>query len=262
MYEDITGMSDLQKLRGIPYQVNEAISVRVPKMSEIFEMGEDRYMDMILRICSIPSDMKYPLWEQKIDWTKISDFDFFKMMVSGLSREDTRPLFGETLDFSSMLPVPPGGEYPSGLLVDLQSGVYIDEAIYQKIVAFVRKTHGIFPKLERYANKVTRDMLLAEDENKRLNARLKKAQGAQEDSSLFGIYMTLLCSPEFKYNSETIGNITYMEFIESYRQIMHCVDSRALGIGLYMGNIEFQKVRRKLDWQYSPPKNPYENKQL
>ena len=74
--------------------------------------------------------------------------------------------------------------------------------------------------------------------------------------------MTLLCSPEFKYNSETIGNITYMEFIESYRQIMHCVDSRALGIGLYMGNIEFQKVRRKLDWQYSPPKNPYENKQL
>ena len=49
------------------------------------------------------------------------------------------------------------------LLADLDTGVKIDKMIYLRIVNYLRKVHNITPKIERAANKTTKQILIDED---------------------------------------------------------------------------------------------------
>jgi len=56
---------------------------------------------MVHHITAIPSDMKSQLFDLKIDYEEISDFELFMMLTPMLSVDQTSILFGD-LDFQKL----------------------------------------------------------------------------------------------------------------------------------------------------------------
>lgn len=58
---------------------------------------------MVHTLCSVGADLKWQLDDIGIDYTKISDYElFYFILARGFSKEDTKILFGDVLDFSQM----------------------------------------------------------------------------------------------------------------------------------------------------------------
>ena len=133
---------------GDDYVINDQIKLHQPKIYEIVQHGEQSYFQFIYQICAIPSDVKSMLWDQmQIDWTKISDFELFTLFVQTMTPDQTGIVFGD-LDLSKMRPFR-NNQNGEIVLADRESGIVIDNLIYMRIMAFLRKLHNITPKPEK-----------------------------------------------------------------------------------------------------------------
>ena len=93
----------LRLYRGMPYQVTDKITIRVPILGEICDYGEGKYYSMANTLCSVGIDMCWQLEENGVKFDEISDFDLFSQFLCGnFTTEQTSILFGDKLDFSKM----------------------------------------------------------------------------------------------------------------------------------------------------------------
>ena len=74
---DLQEVDKLKLYFGSEYIINDYLTVKQPTVGEVVEYGEKEYYSMVHTLCSIPSDMKSQLWDMNIDWTEISDFEYF-----------------------------------------------------------------------------------------------------------------------------------------------------------------------------------------
>ena len=170
----MSNMFDVDQLQlyfGDDYVINDKIKIKQPTIGEIVDFGEAQYFSVVHTLTAIPSDMKSQLWDIGLDWTEIEDFELFIMLAPTLPVEKTRLLFGD-LDFTKLKPYK-NRENGDVLLADLDADVKIDKLIYLRIVNYLRKVHNITPKVERAANKTTKQILIDEDRMK-INANKEK----------------------------------------------------------------------------------------
>lgn len=161
----------LQLYFGDDYVINDKIKIHQPTLGELIDFGEAGYFSMVYTITAIPSDMKSQLWDMGLDWNEVEPFDLFIMLSQTLTPDRTSILFGG-LDFSKMKPYrnPQNDEI---VLADKESGVKIDNLIYMKIVDYIRKLHGIKPKVDKTKSKVAKKWMVEEDRQKRLKSQDK-----------------------------------------------------------------------------------------
>ena len=168
MSSDIYEVDPLQLYFGDDYIINDKIKIKQAKIGDIVDFGEAKYFSVVHTLTAIPSDLKSKLWDMGLDWMEIEDFELFMMLAPTLSKENTELLFGD-LDFTKLKPYR-NKENGDIVLADLESGIKIDKLIYLRIVNYLRKVHNITPKIERAANKTTKQILIDEDRMKiRLN---------------------------------------------------------------------------------------------
>ena len=237
---NIFDVDQLQLYFGDDYVINDKIKISQPTIGDIVDFGEAQYFNVIYTITAIPSDMKSQLWDLGIDWMEIEDFDLFVMLAPTLQIEKTKLLFGD-LDFTK-LKLYKNRENGDILLADLDTGVKIDKMIYLRIVNYLRKVHNITPKIERAANKTTKQILIDED---RMRIQTNKEKP-------FKSYLLPLISSvkvRMGYTKDYVRNEGFVEFFDDVSRLQIIHNSDHLLSGCYAGTIDMKKINKAdLNW--------------
>jgi len=233
-------MSTINLLYKTDYPINDYIRVVIPTVGEILE-DEDGYYNAVSMFTSAPIDMMVQLEDAGIDFTKISDFELFLILFPSIQKYNTSLVLGD-LDLSNFL----FAENPQNgqpLLVDPETGIKIDKAIYNKIAVTLRTIHHIKRDNRKPANKEAREYMIE-------RARIKmKRKNRSSDSELEKLIVDMVNAPEYKYDFEGTKELTIYQFNQSVRQVIHRVDYNNKMRGVYAGTIDPKGLSQSdLNW--------------
>lgn len=240
MSSDIFEVDPLQLYFGDDYIINDKIKIKQAKIGDIVDFGEAKYFSVVHTLTAIPSDLKSKLWDMGLDWMEIEDFELFMMLAPTLSKENTELLFGD-LDFTKLKPYR-NKENGDIVLADLESGVKIDKLIYLRIVNYLRKVHNITPKIERAANKATKQILIDED---RMKIRLN------QEKPFKSYLLPLISSVKVRmgYTKDYVRNEGFVEFFDDLARLQIINNADHLLAGCYSGMIDTKKINKAdLNW--------------
>ena len=240
MSSDIFEVDPLQLYFGDDYIINDKIKIKQAKIGDIVDFGEAKYFSVVHTLTAIPSDLKSKLWDMGLDWMEIEDFELFMMLAPTLSKENTELLFGD-LDFTKLKPYR-NKENGDIVLADLESGVKIDKLIYLRIVNYLRKVHNITPKIERAANKTTKQILIDED---RMKIRLN------QEKPFKSYLLPLISSVKVRmgYTKASVRNEGFVEFFDDLSRLQIINNADHLLAGCYSGMIDTKKINKAdLNW--------------
>lgn len=238
--ENILEVDELLLYFGDPYVVNDYVTITLPKIGELVKYGERQYYSMLSTITAIPSDMKSQLWDTGIDWTQITDFQLFMMLVSTLPKDKTYILFGD-LDFQAMRPFE-NKQNDTVVLYNPDTGAVIDELAYGKISSYLCSAHNITKKVEKAANEFTKKFMIDED-------RQKLAYNAKQPYKSFLRPLISAVKCRQGYTLDYVKNMGIVEFFDDLSRLQIIVNADALLQGSYSGMIDTSKIPKKnFDW--------------
>ena len=238
--ENILEVDELLLYFGDPYVVNDYVTITLPKIGELVKYGERQYYSMLSTITAIPSDMESQLWDTGIDWTQITDFQLFMMLVSTLPKDKTYILFGD-LDFQAMRPFE-NKQNDTVVLYNPDTGAVIDELAYGKISSYLCSAHNITKKVEKAANEFTKKFMIDED-------RQKLAYNAKQPYKSFLRPLISAVKCRQGYTLDYVKNMGIVEFFDDLSSLQIIVNADALLQGSYSGMIDTSKIPKKnFDW--------------
>ena len=233
-------IDQLQLYFGDPYVINDNITIFQPTIGEIMKYGEKKYYSMVHTLTAIPSDMKSQLDDMGLDYEQVEDFQLFMMLVPTLSQESTSILFGD-IDFSKLRPF----RNPQNdliVLADRETGLVIDTLLYEQIVNYLRKVHGLKKKVEHAANKRTKMILIEED---RRNIELNKNKPYKS----FLTPMVSAVKVRMGYTKDYVRNMGIVEFMDDVQRLQIINNADALLHGMYSGMIDTKKINKnEINW--------------
>lgn len=230
---------------GEDYKVNAYVSVHTPTIGDIVEFGEQAYYAIVYTLTAIPSDMKSVLFDIGIDYEEISDFELFYFLTRGYTPELTRILLGE-LDLSGMI-LCMNQQTNKPEMHNPDTGEKIDELAYLKLTAYIRKIHGLKSKVEKAANKTTKNILIKLDRDRR-----KKRQGEKYQSQLKPLISAMMRYPGFHYKSSELKQCSIYEFMDTVYGAQIYVAATSLLQGSYSGMIDTGKISKaEFNWMRS-----------
>ena len=134
------------------------------------------------------------------------------------------------------------------VLYDRDNDIIIDRLIYMKIVEYIRKMHGIKPKIEKAANETTRKILIQLDRDK-----IKKSKEEPYKSQLLGLISGMMRYPGFKYKNNELKECGLYEFMDSVQGAQIYVSTTSLLSGIYSGMVDTKSINKKeFNWLRSP----------
>ena len=247
---DLLEFDECKMYFGIPYKINDYVTITPPTVGQIIEWGENKYFSMVHLLTAIPSDMKSHLFDLGVDYEEISDFDFFIYLCKNISKEQTSIILGD-LDLSQLIPLTNEETGKVSLYTPIFSDgknvsveICIDELAYVKLSNYLRKLHGITSKVEHAANKTTKRILIELDRQKK--AELSKDP---QKSNLFPVISARMRYPGFKYKSNELKECGIYEFIDTVKGANIYIQSTSLLAGSFSGFMDTSKIPKKnFDW--------------
>ena len=229
---------------GYEYKVNDGISMISPTIGDIIDFGENEYFSTVHYLTCIPSDMISTLWDMGIDWEQLDDFDLFIMLTRTLSADDLKLIFTDlSLKDMEVQINPDNGEV---ILKNNETNQVIDRLAYQKIVTYLRKIHGIEPKVRKAGNQDTKNILIMVDRDDKRKAA-KEAE--KHTSQLIPLISAMMRYPGFKYKSNELKGCTLYEFMDTVKGASIYISSTSLLQGSYSGFCDTSKIDKKnFDW--------------
>lgn len=229
---------------GYEYQVNDGISMLSPTIGDIIDFGENEYFSTVHYLTCIPSDMISTLWDMGIDWEQLDDFDLFIMLTRTLSKDDLKLVFTDlSLKDMEVQINPENGDV---ILKNNETNQVIDKLAYQKIVSYLRKIHGIEPKVRKAGNQDTKNVLIMVDRDDKKKAA-KEAE--KHTSQLIPLISAMMRYPGFKYKSNELKECTLYEFMDTVKGASIYISSTSLLQGSYSGFCDTSKIDKKnFDW--------------
>lgn len=251
-------MLTVDKLRhivcGEDYVINDRLRVHNPTIREVYEYGEERYLQDLTALTIRAFDAAVFLYDLGKDFREVENYTVFLMTAPHMMSGESPLLPG--IDMSSMrLGVNPSTGDP--LLYN--GDVVIDKLVYNKIVGAVRDMHFIAEKPEvnpgsKYAVKmwVKRQRERAERDAKR---------NKQFRSLYADIVSSLVNVPGCNYTYESIKDMHISQLLDSfyrttklqnYEHVMHgiysgCVDQKKLGKSVFDWFGEIDVNKREID---------------
>ena len=175
-----------------------------------------------------------------LDWVEVDDFELFMMLAQTLTPERTELLFGD-LDFSKLRPFR-NNQNGDIVLADRETGIVIDKMIYLRIVSYLRKAFNITPKIEKAANKMTKQILIDEDRRK---------IEFNKDKPFKSFLLPLISSVKVRqgYTKEYVLNMGYVEFMNDVARLQVIHNADHLLSACYAGTIDMKKINKaELNW--------------
>lgn len=254
----------LKILRGKPIVVSDLLTIYQPTLAQIEEAGEQKFMNTFWIMCSSAWDMPSTFADMGKDFMLISDWEFFRGIVSGLSVEDTKLIFGD-LDFSKLIPlkytfnkddteaqivlaniepiIVNGITYPPAKYI-------FTEQLYHQMIPYVREMIGFTHKGRKAKNKTTAQILIMDDRKQR-----DRHKNDRYESMFHNGIISLVNTEEFSYTYETVFDLTMYQFTKSLIQIQGKKQACAMLQGSMSGFVDTSKIpSSSFQWTYSEEK--------
>lgn len=248
---------------GDPYPVSENIVIHQPSIQEIMDYGENEFFGMLYCFIGNTTYRKLSLWQNGIDWNRISDFELFCNLVHLLPQEKTQILFGD-IDFEKFelykieveLPeIPPDKKLTRSekrqrlfdefdlrhVFVNDEQQVVITVDVYKIIARVLREMVQMFPKSEYTVGKTSKELLIQEELEK--NAKAER-EGTKDSSILQPLVSFCVNHPGFKYKKSELRDVQINEFMDSVKRLQIYESTHALYGGMYSGFCDTSKIPR------------------
>lgn len=231
----------LALLSGVKIQITNKIVYSQPKLKDVVRFGEQEYYQILSNMTAIPSDMKSILWDAGIDWMEFSDMELFFVMTQQLPADKTN-IFFPNVDFSKFMLLQVDGN--DLLMYNKEQDIKIDKFVFAKMQDCLCKSHGIKKKIERAGNKYTKMILIDEDRQNREKNKDKEFQ-----SNLFGLVSSMVNYSGFKYNYDSVWDLTMFQFMDAVQRARLIDSTNHLLNGVYAGTVDSKKIpSKKFDW--------------
>ena len=229
-------VDELKLLQGETIKINKHISVKNPTLGEIAKMGEQKYYSIINALTVNPTAMKAVLfYEMGIDYSKISDFALFMMMLETY-RDIKKDQFKMIID----------GFFFDDMFIDKnknddfvlrhKDGWVIDEIIYKKMVDALRSVHHLEEKIELPGNEHTKKYLIERDQR-----RLERQKREKFKPYLSHLIKSLVNCSNFKYDFKTVFDLNIYAFFESIYSINKLQNYNFVMTGAYSGMVQIKE---------------------
>lgn len=234
-------MATLNLLYENEYAINDKIKVVIPTVGQVLD-NEDEYYSMVTAFTAMPIDLMVQLDDMKIDFEQITDYDLFIILFNGLRLQNVG-LILKDIDFSKFI-LDIDEEKQELFLIDEENDIKIDRSVYLQISAVLRKIHNIKKNIRKPGNKDARDYML-----KRAREKMKRAKNRKTESQTESLIVALVNAPEFKYDYQSVRDLTIYQFNKSLYQIVNRVDYNNRMVGIYTGNINPKDMSQDdLNW--------------
>lgn len=185
--------------------------------------------------------MMLVLDEAGYDFRDFDDYTLFITLFGSIRELDTSLILGDLNLKNFELKV--NDKNGQIILVDSLNDIVIDRAIYEKIAMRLRAIHGLKKNNKKVQDDYTKNYLLERARKK----RGRKNSG--ERSHLETLIVAMVNTEQFKYNYESVLDLTIYQFNESVRQIIKKVDYDNRIYGIYSGTISVKDMKKdELNW--------------
>ena len=224
------------------YDINDRISVVIPTVRDVLA-NEDAYYELVTMFTAMPFDLMVMLDDAGIDFTQINEYELFLILFKEIRQRDLSMIFAD-LDLSKcdMAMKPDTKEV---VIADKQTGdVIIDRLIHAQIANAIRKINSLEKNLRRPANEEARKYEL-----EKARKKLKRRMRSKPESQLEPLIISMVNTEQFKYDFDTVQNLTIYQFNESVKQVVRKVNYDNRMYGVYSGTINAKELSQDdLNW--------------
>lgn len=234
-------------LRNNEIKISDHISVYVPTVGEIYDMGEDEYYNIAQLLTCVPYDLMAQLDDMGIDYEQITEYQLFVMLLQSFilnGKDISSVLRCDNLDGLKIMENTDSKEM---LLVNNKDEVVINVMIQRQIAAAIRRIH-FWKKTEYKAGNAEAKKYILE----RTKLKLKRAAKKPHHSFLDENIIALVNTEEFKYNYESVMDLNIYKLNASIHQIVHKKNYDEMMMGVYFGTIDAKTLdMQKIHWMSS-----------
>lgn len=228
-------------------EITPKLIIHVPTVGEVLDQ-EDLYFTLISVMTSSPFQFMVQLDDIGIDYTSITSYEMFLIFFPSLIQNDLSILFEniDTSDFELFY----NDENGTRVLYSPLQDIVIDELIYNQMASTLRKMN--FLKLDRRkpANEAAKEYLLEKERKKNKRLERKKKNRDYTTSEFEKLIVALVNHNNFKYDYESVKNLSIYQFYQSFHQIQIKTNFDNTMRGVYAGTIDTSKLQDKscLSW--------------
>lgn len=251
------------------FPITDKIIVYKPSVGDIVEYpdGESGFSFILHVFTGNTTYFKVFLWDNGIDWNKLTDFEMFCDFITGLDLtvEKTKILFGE-LDFSNFKKFVKQKEVTEIVdeeevvktvdeivLYDPINDIVIDELTYFRIRFYLRHMFNFFPEIETGIKGKRMKKEIIEYDRKKATKNTKDSGG----SFYLPLISFCLNHPGFKYKKDELKEIGIVEFLDSVSRLVLNEHCRATLNGIRSGFVDGSKIKPD---EYDFTKDIYANR--
>ena len=222
------------------YPVADSISVVIPTVGQILD-NEDLYNDVVSAFTAMPIDFMVQLDDAGIDFTTINAFDLFIMLSEGLKKVDTSLVLKDINLNEFELCV--NNQTKKLVLYNQESGIEIGRREHSQIASALRRINHLEKNRKKPGNDDAKQYML-----ERMRQKMKR-HPRTEVSQLEQLIVAMVNTEQFKYDFESVRNITIYQFNECVRQIVNKVNYDNRMIGVYSGTVNVKELSQdELNW--------------
>jgi hypothetical protein len=184
--------------------------------------------------------MKYQFHMMGLDWEKVEDWRVAQLIWPTLPQEKTKLIFGD-LDLTK-LRIFENKQNGDPVLYDPDSGVVIDEAIYLRIVEYLRKVHGFTRACDKASTPFAHEMAIEMDKEE-----IEKNKNKEHKSFLYPMISSL--KGRQGYTKQQILDMQMYEMTDEINRLQIIVQADATLKGAYSGIVDTKKIpKENFNW--------------
>lgn len=242
---------------GKPLEVSNGMHVYVPYIGDILDLDDSDitfYQTLYVWIAN-PTTYRLMLWDNGIDWNKLSNYELFLMLYKTSDPQVTKMLFGDEINltkfqiYTKIAPDDVGDEEdgsdtpePDIVLYDKDTDIVISSADYEYISEYLKAVFNIYPKVEKAKGRITKESII-EEERMNLVARQRKGED-KPSSTLLPLVSSCLNHPGFKYDLEGLKHVNFVQFMDSVQRLQIYENTTALLKGVTGGFADASKLNK------------------
>lgn len=247
-------MSDVSLLNKTKFVVNDQITVHIPTLREIEGespdlLGTDKDEADVYSIVNLfsatSSDIMVELDSMGIDFTTWSDFTTFLMLFQGIPKDilaSKSHILFENINLADF-EVSVNKENNLPILYDFQHDIIIDELMYMRLSTIFCTMFSLTKHRRKPGDKIARDYILEREKIKALR-RKKQKYSSRFDKQI----VALVNNSNFKYDFDTVRDLTVYNFTCSLKQIVKKYGVDNYYHGIYAGTVNPKNIGDKLNW--------------
>lgn len=225
---------------GEPLVINDKISVQQPTIKDIILNDEESYFSAVSTLCSTSSNMKYHFHTMGLDWEKVEDWQVAMLIWPTLPQEKTKLVFGD-LDLTKFKPFE-NKQNGNIVLRDAETATVIDEAIYLRIVEYLRKVHGFTRACDKASTPFAHEMAIEMDKEE-----IEKNKNKEHKSFLYPMISAL--KGRQGYTKQQILDMQMYEITDEINRLQIIVQADATLHGAYSGMVDTKKLpKENMNW--------------